>query len=49
MLGPLKRGISYEYRTPILVEENNQIRQSIPTSDIMVPNLNPFIVNIPSL
>ena len=41
--------ISYEYRTPILVHENNYIQQLIQTSDIMVPNLNPFVVNIPCL
>ena len=41
--------ISYEYRTPILVDENNYVQQLIQTSDIMVPNLNPFVVNIPSL
>ena len=41
--------ISYEYRTPILFDENNYIQQLIQTSDIMVPNLNPFVVNIPCL
>ena len=46
---PFKRGISYECRIPVLVDENNQIRQLIQTSDIMVPNLTLFVLNIHSV
>ena len=36
-------------RIPVLVDENNQIRQLIQTSDIMVPNLALFVLNIHSV
>ena len=39
MLGPFQTWNSYENRTPILVDESNQMRQLIQTSDMMVPNL----------
>ena len=46
---PFKRGISYECPKLFLVDESNQMRQLIQTWDMMVPNLTPFVVNIPSL
>ena len=35
-------------KTPILVDESNQIRHLIQTSEMLVPKLTPFVVNIPS-
>ena len=34
---------------PILVDESNEIRPLIQTSDMIMPNLTLFVVNIPSL
>ena len=35
-------------KTPILVDESNQIRHLFQTSEMLVPKLTPFVVNIPS-